>query len=230
MTPQEYFKDWYPYIDVQSMNVALSYLQKEKNYCPEPANVFKAFTMCKAKDTVAVFLGQDPYPQVGVATGILFGNSAATPEDRLSPSLQVVKEAAINYEIPHHVLTFDNTLESWAKQGILMLNSSLTVRAYAPGSHTLYWRAFVSQFLKRFSESHCGIVYVLFGKQAQSFKPYISKLSGKIIEVEHPAALARRHEKLPYSLFREVKDYVYGTTGQTLEWFHEEDYGEFTTL
>lgn len=228
MTPQEFFGDWYPYIDTKSMNVALSYLQKEKEYCPTTSNVFKAFTMCKARDTVAVFLGQDPYPQKGVATGILFGNSATTSEEELSPSLQVVKEAAINYEKPHHVLTFDNTLESWAKQGILMINSSLTVRTNIPNSHSLYWRQFTAHLLKTFSAGNPGIVYVLFGKQAQTFKSYISPITSKVIEVEHPAALARQHKKLPYSLFTEVQDYVYGSTKQKIEWFHEEDYGEFT--
>lgn len=227
MTQQEFFKDWYPYIDSQSLNVALSYVSKEKEYYPEAGNVLKAFTMCSAKDTNAVFLGQDPYPQKGVATGILFGNKASVPEDSLSPSLQIVKEAAINYTIPHRVLTFDNTLEAWAKQGILMLNSSLTVKPRMPGTHTLYWKPFIAKFLESFSQCNGGIAYVLFGKQAQSFKKYISPLSGKIWEVEHPAALARRHEKLPDDLFREIKDYIYGISGQKIEWFHEEDYGEF---
>lgn len=227
MTPQEFFGDWFPYIDTKSMNVALSHLAKEKEYFPAASDVFRAFTMCKARDTVAVFLGQDPYPQKGVATGILFGNRADVPEDKLSPSLQVVKEAAINYEIPHRVLTFDNTLESWAKQGILMINSSLTVKPYTPGSHALYWRPFVAHFLKEFSLSNPGVVYVLFGRQAQVFKNYICPVSGKIIEVEHPAALARRNEKMPYSVFKDVQDYVYGITGVKLQWFHEEDYGEF---
>lgn len=71
-------------------------------------------------------LGQDPYPQKGVATGILFGNRKEVDEDNLS-SLNVVKEAAINFEVPHYCITFDQTLESWAKQGILMINSALTV-------------------------------------------------------------------------------------------------------
>lgn len=227
MTPKEYFGDWYPYIDTKSMNVALSYLSREKEYYPNASDVFRAFTLCKARDTVAVFLGQDPYPQKDVATGVLFGNRATTPEDKLSPSLQVIKEAAINYEKPHHVLTFDNTLESWAKQGILMINSSLTVKPYTPGSHYLYWRPFIANFLKAFSSSNGGVVYVLFGKQAQAFKPYINPITSKVIEVEHPAALARRHEKVPYSVFTEVRDFVYGITGEKIEWFHEEDYGDF---
>lgn len=105
-----------------------------------------------------VFLGQDPYPQKGVATGILFGNSEDTPEDRLSPSLQIVKEAAINYEIPHNRIEFDNTLESWAKQGILMINTALTCEV---GSHFELWKPFVSKLIHNLSYKNNGIVYLL---------------------------------------------------------------------
>lgn len=228
MTQKEFFGDWYPYLDTQSLNVALSYLSREKEFYPDAANVFKAFKLCNAKDCCAIFLGQDPYPQKNVATGILFGNKATVREENLSPSLQVVKEAAIDYTKFHHVLKFDNTLESWAKQGILMLNSSLTVKPYVPGSHFLYWKPFIAKFLTEFSQTHGAVAYVLFGKQAQSFEKYISPVTGRVWKVEHPAALARRREKLPSSLFQEVQDYVYGVSGTKLEWFHEEDYGEYT--
>jgi len=221
MTSEEFFKDWYPYIDTKALNKTLLYLLKEKEYYPNTASVFKAFTMCEAKDTVAVFLGQDPYPQKDRATGILFGNPDNIPENKISPSLRVLKESVINYEIPHRPLFFDNTLESWAKQGILMLNSSLTVKPNLPGSHSLYWRPVITYFLKTFSFRHTQIVYVLFGKQAQSFKPYIYPFTSKIIEVEHPAALARKHEKLPYGMFKEIQDYIYDHTGNKIQWFNE---------
>ena len=228
MTQEEYFGDWYPYIDAKSMDVALSYVSRERDFYPHAGNVFKAFTMCPARATVAVFLGQDPYPQKDIATGIAFGNKADTPEDRLSPSLAVIKESVIDYARPHHVLAFDNTLESWARQGILMLNCSLTVKPYVPSSHYLYWKPFITGFLERFSRGNGGIAYVLFGKQAQSFRDCISPVAGKIFEVEHPAALARRHGLLPGTLFRDVGDYVHGVTARNIEWYHEEDYGEFT--
>lgn len=227
MTPQEFFKDWYKYIPVNDMNVALSYISKGEFY-PAAENVFKAFSLVSARDTRVIFLGQDPYPQKGVATGIAFGNSADTPEDKLSPSLEVLKEAAIDYTVPHHVLTFDNTLESWAKQGVLMLNSSLTVKPGTPGSHALYWKPFTENFLKKFAEWNPGMIYVLFGKQAQSFEKCLDKSSPRVIKVEHPAALARRNEKLPQDLFKNINQILYGLYGEKIEWYHEEDYGEFT--
>lgn len=120
MKAEEYFGDW---IDKQELRKVVTWINKTNSatLCPSPKNIFRAFRACPYEDCKVVFLGQDPYPQKGVATGILFGNSEDTPEDRLSPSLQVVKEAAINYKIPHNRIEFDNTLESWAKQGILML-------------------------------------------------------------------------------------------------------------
>lgn len=118
MKASEYFGDWMDVIDTAELRKILSWISTidKTTLCPSSPNIFKAFRACPLKDCKVVFLGQDPYPQQGVATGILFGNSKDTPEDKLSPSLQVVKEAAINYEIPHNRIDFDNTLESWAKQ------------------------------------------------------------------------------------------------------------------
>ena len=94
------------------------------------------------------------------ATGILFGNKADVPEDELSPSLKVVKEAAVNFEVPHNSIIFDQTLESWARQGILMINSALTVEMNKVGSHTMLWRPFISSLLKNISETNPGLIYV----------------------------------------------------------------------
>ena len=139
MTAEEYFGDWSRIIDMKELGVVLNKLNKVNPalICPSLNNVFKAFELCSHRDLKVVMLGMDPYPQKGVATGVLFGNKAEVPEDKLSPSLQVVKEAAINYEIPHGVITFDQTLESWAKQGILMINSALTCEMNKVGSHTI---------------------------------------------------------------------------------------------
>ena len=125
MKASEYFGDWMDVIDTAELRKILSWISTidKTTLCPSSPNIFKAFRACPLKDCKVVFLGQDPYPQQGVATGILFGNSKDTPEDKLSPSLQIVKEAAINYEIPHNRIEFDNTLESWATQGILMINT-----------------------------------------------------------------------------------------------------------
>lgn len=162
-----------------------------------------------------------PYPQKGVATGILFGNNKEVIEENLSPSLQIIKEAVINFEIPHHHITFDNSLEIWAKQGILMINSALTVEMNRIGSHVMLWRPFIANLLKRLSDNETGIIYVLFGRQAQSFKPYINKNFNTILEENHPAYYARIGTKMPSTLFNKIDELLIGKYGETIEWYQE---------
>ena len=170
---------------------------------------------------MAVFLGQDPYSQKGMATRILFGNPASIPEDRMSPSLKVVRDSVMGYDVPHPERTFDITLESWSRQGILMLNTSLTVGPGKPGSHSLYWRPFIKQFLTAFSLGNTGMTYVLFGRQAQSFKSSISPLSGDMFEVPHPANMARSTKCYPPNLFHDIHNSIMDKTGQDMQWFNE---------
>ena len=226
MTIEEYFGDWMKVLDKTEAMKIMGWLRtvNPNTLCPALPNVFRAFKLCPYNKCRVVFIGQDPYPQKGVATGVLFGNSKNTPEDKLSPSLQVVKESAINYEIPHNPLVFDNTLESWAKQGILMINSALTCEVNRVGSHVNEWRPFVSKLLKNLSTRETGIIYVLFGQQAQTLKPYIDDRYNDIIEVEHPAFFARTNQIMPYSVFTRVNDLLYGRYGEKIEWYKEELY------
>ena len=222
MKLNEYFGDWLQVIDINELNKAVSKLNivcKTKPIAPEYKDVFKAFTLCSMRDCKVVFLGQDPYPQKGVATGVLFGNKPDTPV--LSPSLEIIKEAVINNEIPHPPLKFDVTLESWAKQGILMLNSALTCEINKPGSHVMLWRPFVSKLLRNLSNSSPGLIYVLFGEQAQTFEPYINKRLSSIIKVHHPAYYARTHTKMPYWVFTELNKQVKYNFGVSLKWYEE---------
>lgn len=222
MQIDEYFGDWLTVIDQKELNNVIGKLNmvgKIKPIVPAYKDIFKAFTLCSRRDCKIVFLGQDPYPQKGVATGVLFGNKEGTVE--LSPSLEVIKEAAINYEIPHSPLKFDVTLESWAKQGILMINSAFTCEMNKPGSHVMLWRPFVSKLLQNLSNTSPGLVYVLFGEQAQTFEPYINKRVNSIIKVHHPAYYARTHTKMPYWVFTELNKLMKDSYGIPIKWYEE---------
>lgn len=226
MTIDEYFGDWMKVLDRAETMKVMGWLKtvNPNILCPALPNVFRAFKLCPYNKCKVVFIGQDPYPQKGVATGILFGNNKETPENKLSPSLEIIKEAVINFEIPHNLIIFDNSLESWARQGILMINSALTCEVNKVGSHTNIWRPFVSKLVKNLSNKETGIIYVLFGKDAQSLKPYINKDYNDIIEVQHPAYFARTKQKMPYSIFKKIDKLLYGKYGETIKWYKEENY------
>ena len=228
MTIEEYFEDWIKVIDkVEARNI-MGWLKtvNPNILCPSLPNIFRAFKLCPYNKCISVWIGQDPYPDKFMgktrATGILFGNSKDVPEDKLSPSLQVIKESAINFEIPHNIITFDQTLESWAKQGILMINSALTCELNKIGSHVNIWRPFISKLLKNLSNKETGLVYILFGKQAQTLKPYINESYNDIIEIEHPAYFARVNKVIPYSIFGEMNNILYGRYGKKIVLFNEE--------
>ena len=224
MTSDEYFGDWMKVIDRAELNNVMAKVGQEyrrKPICPAQPDVFKAFELCPLKDLKIIMLGCDPYPQKGIATGILFGNNKETSNENLSPSLKVIKEAAINFEIPHYCITFDPTLESWAKQGILMLNSALTVEMNKVGSHVMIWRPFIIALLKHLSEYETGIIYVLFGRQAQTFKPYINKQFNDILEIEHPAYYARLNKRMPSELFATISNLCKDKYGVPIKWYQE---------
>ncbi len=212
----EYSQTWKQLIPLKSLDLILS---KLRNYLPDSKLIFKAFSLCDYNNLKVVFIGMDPYNIPGVATGLLFGNSASTPEDKLSPSLNIIKEAVIDYTVPHNSIIFDNTLESWESQGVLLLNSALTVEPYKAGSHFLLWLPFMKEFLKRLGESSPGMVYVLFGKQAQMLEHSI--VNGIILKEYHPAYYARQHERMPGRVFIEVNKLLKSKYNETIQWFQE---------
>ena len=225
MTIDEYFGDWMKVLDRNETMKIMGWLKivNKNTLCPNIKDVFKAFKLCPYDKCRVIFIGQDPYYQKDIAQGILFGNSSNTPEDKLSPSLQVIKESVINFEIPHNLITFDPTLESWAKQGILMINSALTTEVGKIGVHMMKWRPFMIAFLKQMSMINPGIIYVLFGSQAQILEPYISK-NNYVLKIEHPAYFARTNKKMPYHIWKDINKILYDLYGESIEWFKEEKF------
>lgn len=225
MTIDEYFGDWMKVLDRNETMKIMGWLRtvNKETLCPNIKDVFKAFKLCPYNKCRVIFVGQDPYPQRGVAQGVLFGNSSNTPENKLSPSLQVIKESVINFEIPHNLITFDPTLESWAKQGILMINSALTTEVGKIGVHMMKWRPFMIAFLKQMSMINPGIIYVLFGSQAQILEPYVNK-NNYVLKIEHPAYFARTNKKMPYHIWKDINKILYDLHGERVEWFKEEKF------
>lgn len=166
-----------------------------KSFCPDSKDIFRAFDIISPDKVRVCLTGMDPYPQKGVSTGILFANKENTSEDKLSPSLRIIKNSFLEYlQVSEKDITFDPTLIYLAEQGVLMINSALTVEENNPGSHSLIWRPFTSTLLRNLSNMNHNIIFVLFGSQARTFRPYINK-ENLCVEMVHPAYYARMDDK-----------------------------------
>lgn len=195
MTFEEYFSDWVEVVDKEETMKVLRKLQPMKDrICPDWPLIFHSFKECSFKDCNVCIIAQDPYPQPGVATGIAFANKYDTQV--LSPSLKIIKQS-LNANN-----SFDNTLISWVKQGVLMLNSALSCEKYKIGSHVEIWRPFVAKLVENISIKRPDIIFVLFGSQAQYFSKYIQ--NNPIILEKHPAYYARVGFPMPNTCFEEI--------------------------
>jgi uracil-DNA glycosylase len=222
MTKEEYFGDWSGVIDLREADRIIKKLSVSSlEICPQLKDVFKAFKLCSLHNLRVIVLGQDPYPQKDVATGIAFANKASTPEDSLSPSLEVLRESVIDYTIPHRTITFDPSLEKWEEQGVLLLNTALSCEVGRVGSHTLLWMPFISGFLTRLQKCSSGIVYVLMGSQAQSFESYIDHSVNYVIKCRHPSYYARTKTRIPSDIWKQVNQILISQNGYGIEWYQE---------
>ena len=215
---KEYFKDWSRYISEDMLLNILAKIDRDR-VAPDYKDIFKAFALTSVDNLKIVFLGQDPYPQKGVATGLAFANKNG---EKLSPSLQILKDACIDYSVPHGIIEFDPTLESWAKQGVLLLNSALTTNVGEIGAHTMLWRPFIKDLLVKLSDYNPGLVYVLFGEQAQTFKPYINEDNNHILCIKHPAWYSRINKEMPSDTFAFINQLCKSQYNTTIKWYEEE--------
>ena len=195
MKAEEYFGDWIDVIDKEELRRVVTWVNK-----------INSANLC-------------PSPK-----NIFRAFRACSFKEYLSPSLKVVKEAAINYEIPHNLIEFDNTLESWAEQGILMINTALTCKVGRVGAHFDIWKPFVSKLIHNMSYKDGGMIYVLFGSQAGLFKNDIVN-SLKTIEVYHPAYYARTGKKMPSSVFTDINQALKQQYNYQIEFYKETEYG-----
>ena len=158
-----------------------------KTIYPPGRLIFNAFNLTPFDKVKVVILGQDPYHGPGQAEGLSFSvpHGIATP-----PSLQnIYKEIENDLGVP---VRKDGSLESWAKQGVFLLNAILTVRAAQPTSHSkIGWETFTDAVIKVISDNKTGVVFLLWGNYARSKKDLIDASKHYILEAAHPSPLAR---------------------------------------
>lgn len=154
---------------------------------PPGSQIFKAFELTPLDNLKVVILGQDPYHGPGQAHGLSFSVPEGVPAP---PSLKnIFKE--IETDMGIRMSGYPN-LEKWARQGVLMLNAVLTVRAGAAASHSrIGWEQFTDAVIRHISDNCDGVVFLLWGNFARSKRELIDVSRHHVLEAAHPSPLAR---------------------------------------
>lgn len=177
--------------DKNYMSDLRKFLQQEKEtghtVYPRNAEIFNAFKHTPFDRVKVVILGQDPYHGPNQAHGLSFSVQKGVAIPRSLDN--IYKELAT--DIPGFVKPSHGNLESWAKQGVLLLNATLTVRAHTAASHQRKgWEMFTDEVIRKLSELRKGIVFILWGSYAQSKIPLIDQSNHYIIKSVHPSPLS----------------------------------------
>jgi len=154
---------------------------------PPGKDIFKAFELCPLDKVKVVILGQDPYHGYGQAMGL----SCSVPQGvQAPPSLKnIFKEIESDLGI---TMSGSPDLRPWAEQGVLLLNSVLTVRAAQPASHSrIGWQTFTDAVIKLISDRCDGVVFLLWGNYARSKAALIDTARHHVLEAAHPSPLAK---------------------------------------
>lgn len=178
-----------------------------------PGNlIFNAFDTTPFDQVKAVIIGQDPYHGMGQAMGLSFSVPMGV---RIPPSLRnIYKELHddVGMTIPTH-----GDLTKWAEQGVLMLNSMLTVRAGQAGSHQKKgWEEFTSAAINMLNRDREGLVFLLWGRYAQAKGAIIDTSKHKVLKAPHPSPLARGFNGCRH--FSQANDYLKAQGKEPIDW------------
>ena len=159
---------------------------KTNNCYPEPNKIFEAFNLCSFKDLKVVIIGQDPYHGPGQAHGLCFSVNEGIAHP---PSLiNIFKELNTDLDIPYPT---SGNLERWAKQGVLLLNATLTVREHEAGSHQKKgWEQFTDAVIAAISENSENVVFLLWGGFAKKKGAKIDTKKHCVLTSGHPSPLS----------------------------------------
>ena len=181
---------------------------------PSPENVMAALELTTYADTRVVILGQDPYHGVNQAHGLCFSVQRDVVHP---PSLKnIFKELQSDLKIkpPIH-----GNLEQWARQGVLMLNTTLTVRAGEAGSHQGFgWETFTDAIIRIVNNKSHPVVFVLWGAFARKKKSLIDTTKHHIIESAHPSPLSAHNGFTGSRPFTKINDALTHANLSTIDW------------
>lgn len=214
---------WQPFFDGE---IQKDYFQKlmqevENEYntsvCFPPKQlIFNAFEKCNLNDLKVVIIGQDPYHGKGEANGLCFSVNEGV---KIPPSLKNIF-AEINADFDSVFLPTNGNLERWAKQGMLLLNASLTVRKDEANSHKhLKWNVFTDSLINYLSDNCENIVFLLWGSFAQKKGIKINREKHLVLECGHPSPLsANRGFWFGNKHFSQTNRYLKSIGKTPIEW------------
>lgn len=215
LTWKHYIAQLYKHKSFRSMS---EFLKKEyKNDCciyPNKKDIFKALELTTPKKVKVVILGQDPYINAGQANGLAFSVAKHIP---LPPSLK-----NIFFELKKDITTTvlkHGDLTSWAQQGILLLNTVLTVRDKQSASHRNQgWEEFTQGVIQRLNQDLNNIIFVLWGNDAKKLKKVINLKKNFVLEAAHPSPLSAYRGFFGCRHFSQINQLLLNMNKQPINW------------
>ncbi|MGJ0299248.1 uracil-DNA glycosylase [Aliarcobacter cryaerophilus] len=213
---------WEDIIDLEKQKDYYKSLEKEidKRYetttvFPEKQNIFKAFSLTKLDNLKVVILGQDPYHGFGQAQGLAFSTPANIKNP---PSMQnILKE--IHSDLGKKSFCEDGDLTSWAKQGVMLLNTILTVEEGNPKSHhSLGWEVFTDNIIKYISDNCEDTIFILWGSPAISKTKLIDRKKHHILTAPHPSPLSSYRGFFGCKHFSQTNDILKSLNKEAIIW------------
>ncbi len=188
---------------------------KSATVYPSPKFLFRAFELTPFEKVKVVILGQDPYHGKGQANGLCF---AVNDGEKLPPSLQnIFKE--IESDLGKPVENRSGDLSRWAKQGVLLLNATLTVRAATPGSHqNKGWEQFTDAVIRTLSEEREHLVFILWGNYARAKGASIDRTKHLVLESPHPSPFSAYNGFFGSKPFGKTNEYLEKQGNKSVDW------------
>ena len=204
-----------PYFKELTQFVRSQYGSREHTVYPPAARIFAAFDECPFDKVKVVILGQDPYHGPGQANGLCFSVGSGVP---LPPSLiNIFKEIKDDFSLP--AAPVDGDLSRWARQGVLLLNSTLTVEAHRPTSHQgRGWEEFTDEVIMRLNNDRDHIVFILWGSYAIKKGAFINRERHCVITSPHPSPLSAYRGFFGSKPFSRANAYLTENNETPIDW------------
>ncbi len=203
-----------PYFEALTDRVRLEYARKYPAVYPPGRKIFAAFDACAFNDVKVVIIGQDPYHGPGQANGLCF---SVNPGVEMPPSLRnILKEVNEDVGAPYPQ---DGSLERWAKQGVFLLNSTLTVREHAPKSHSgLGWETFTDAVVRELSDKCENLVFMLWGSDAIRKGAGVDRNKHLVLTAPHPSPLSAYRGFFGCKHFSKANEYLRAHGKEEIKW------------